>query len=71
MTNDELTQSALSLEAEIRAAPEQERLSRHKDLAKVLAHLTDRGLSVPAGLRRLEQTLADELVEQQFNNMPV
>ncbi|WOI34500.1 hypothetical protein R1T40_07160 [Tritonibacter scottomollicae] len=71
MTTEQLIERACQLEKEIRIAPEQARLDLQPEFAQVLKRIKDTGVSVPAHLRRTEQVLNDEIVESQFDNMPI
>ncbi|WP_283967647.1 hypothetical protein [Tritonibacter sp. AK171] len=71
MTTEQLMKRACHLEKQIRTASEVARLDLQPEFSRVLQHIKAAGESVPGHLRRTEQALNDELVERQFDNMPV
>lgn len=71
MTGAELFSEAERLETRIAGADQQQRLALQPDFSAVLARLKEAGAQVPQRLRRLDAALNDEVLEAQFDNMPV
>jgi serine/threonine-protein kinase RIO1 len=71
MTSQHLIDRACDLEQEIRTASEAARQDLHQEFARILRRIEAAGVPVPGHLRRTEQVLNDELVESQFDNMPI
>jgi len=71
MTTEQLIERACHLEKAIRTAPEMDRLEFQPEFTRVMTRIKASGTPVPAHLRRTEQVLIDELVESQFDNMPI
>lgn len=53
------------------AAAGADRHRLHPDLARAIDSMSARGFAVPAHLRRLENELREEAMEDVFENMPV
>ncbi|OIQ31631.1 MAG: hypothetical protein BM562_07210 [Alphaproteobacteria bacterium MedPE-SWcel] len=71
MTMEQLIERACLLEQKIRTAPETGRSDFQVEFARVMSRIKATGARIPAHLRRTEEVLYDELVENQFDNMPV
>lgn len=71
MIEQKLFSEAEQLETRISAADLTQRLALQPQFSEVLARLKDRGVQVPQRLRRLDAALNDEVLEAQFDNMPV
>lgn len=71
MTMEQLLERACLLEKKIRVAPECDRLDYQPEFDRVLGRIKAAGLQVPAHLRRTELALMEEMIERQFDNMPV
>jgi len=71
MTTEQLIERACLLEQKIRATPELGRLDLQPEFTRVMNRLKATGVQVPAHLKRTEQVLNDEMIESQFDNMPV
>ena len=71
MTGPELFSEVEQLETRISAADQAQRLALQPQFSEVLARLKDSGVQVPQRLRRLDAALNDEVLEAQFDNMPV
>ncbi len=71
MTTEQLMERACRLEEQIRVAPEEERLELQPEFDKVMTRIKAAGVDIPGHLRRMEMVLTEELVENQFDNMPV
>lgn len=68
---NDLEQRASQLEAQIENASEKERLALQPQVDRVIATLKAKGQSVPCRLKRINDTLKDEAIEDMFDNMPV
>jgi hypothetical protein len=64
-------QNAEQLGARIMRASEDKRLLLQPEFNRLLSKLKAAGVRVPAHLRELDEELHDEMVEAQFDNMPV
>lgn len=71
MTMDQLMERACRLEEQIRSAVDADRMALQPEFNRILNRIKDAGGAIPGHLRRTEQVLLDELVETQFDNMPV
>jgi predicted transcriptional regulator len=71
MTHADQVAHAELLERQIVAATKAERLALKPDFCAAIAGLEAEGLPVPSRMRRLEQSLIDEAIEAQFDNMPI
>lgn len=71
MTDYDLSQTALRLEAMITTASGARRIELQPQLSQVLERLARDGHHVPARLRSLNAVLLDEAIEQRFDNLPV
>jgi hypothetical protein len=71
MIDDDLSRRARQLEAEISAASEEKRVALQPELHRVIERMRLDGKHVPARLRSLNAALLDEVVERQFDNLPV
>jgi hypothetical protein len=71
MTMDQLMERACRLEQQIRNAVDADRMALQPEFNRILNRIKDAGGVIPGHLRRTEQVLRDELVETQFDNMPV
>jgi len=69
--NQDLISVAEQLEQQIVGATGSARLSMQPEFARVLDRMRAAGIKVPSRLRQLEDRLGDEMVEDQFDNMPV
>ena len=71
MKDQDLIDVAEHLEQKIMCAGGSDRLALQPEFARVLDRIRAAGLKVPSRLRQLEDRLGDEMVEDQFDNMPV
>ncbi len=71
MTLEDLIIRAHKLETKIHEAAPSTRLDLQPEFDSALKHIRLAGGQIPPRLRRLEQTLGDELTESRFDNMPV
>lgn len=69
MTN--LEKQASDLEAKVQNASLQERIALQPQLDRVITSLTMQGIPVSKKLRRMNNTLKDEALDDLFDNMPV
>lgn len=69
--NQDLISVAEQLEQQIAGAQGPARLAMQPEFARVLDRMRTAGIKVPSRLRQLEDRLGDEMVEDQFDNMPV
>lgn len=66
-----LTQEIKQLHRQILDLSECERYRLQPRLAGLLGQMREAGEQVPSEMRRLNETLLDEAIEAQFENMPV
>jgi hypothetical protein len=66
-----LSQEIKQLHRQILDLDECERYRLQPRLAGLLGQMRHAGESVPADMQRLNETLLDEAIEAQFENMPV
>ncbi|TNJ44086.1 hypothetical protein FGE21_08030 [Phaeobacter sp. B1627] len=71
MTIEQLIERACLLEQKIRTTPEMARSDFQHEFVRVMSRIKAGGARIPAHLRRTEEVLFDELVENQFDNVPV
>ena len=67
----DLIDQSLKLKREILDADPDERLSYEAPLGKLIALMQEQDISVPAEIRDLHEELVNEMIESQFDNMPV
>ena len=67
----DLEKQASDLEAKVKHASLQERMALQPQLDRVVTSLTMQGLPVSRSLRRMNNTLKDEALDDMFDNMPV
>ena len=66
-----LETQATEWEMKVQNASQKERLSLQPQIDRVIATLTARGAPVPNRLRRLNNSLKEEAIEDMFDNLPV
>jgi hypothetical protein len=66
-----LSEELGALHREILSKGENERLLLQPRLGRLIERLDAAGEVVPAGIRTLNDELSDEVIEAQFDNMPV
>lgn len=71
MNIQELKLKAENLEERICSARGDVRLALQPQFSHVLSRLNRHGAKVPARMRNLDAALIDEVIEAQFDNMPV
>ncbi|MBE1284084.1 MAG: hypothetical protein GJ676_12310 [Rhodobacteraceae bacterium] len=71
MTDQELITVAEQLEQKIEGANGTGRLALQPEFSRVLDRMRDAGLKVPPRMRRLDDALCEEAVEDSFDNMPI
>ncbi len=71
MSNQELIKVAEHLEKRIEGAPCAMRLALQPEFTRVLDRMRSAGVKIPQRLKRLDETLCEEAVEDSFDNMPV
>lgn len=67
----DLERQASDLEAKVQSASPQERIALQPQLDRVITSLTMQGIPVSRTLRRMNNTLKDEALDDMFDNMPV
>ncbi len=67
----ELEHQASELVAKARYASQEERLRLQPEIDSVIAEMIMQGHTVPFRLRRFNDTLKDEALDDMFDNMPV
>ena len=67
----DLEKQASDLEAQVKNASLKERMALQPQLDRVVTSLTMQGLPVSRNLRRMNNTLKDEALDDMFDNMPV
>lgn len=71
MTIDELVQASEALEAEIHGSCRSLRPSYRPRLTSLMAEMKARRYPVPKRLRRLEEAMTEQIIEDRFDNLPV
>lgn len=71
MTNTDLLHNAEKLEKQIEAADFTARVALQPAFSRVLDQMRFAGISVPLRMKRLDDTLCDEIMERNFDNLPV
>jgi len=67
----DLIDQSLKLKREILEADPDKRLGYEAPLGKLIASMQDQDIPVPAEIRDLHEELVNEMIESQFDNMPV
>lgn len=67
----DLEKQAMELEVRVQTASSQERIALQPQLDRVVTALTVQGIPVSKKLRRMNNTLKDEALDEMFDNMPV
>lgn len=68
---NELEIQATALAAQVETATQAERMKLQPQIDRVITTLTMQGHTVPTKLRRINNTLKDEALDDMFDNMPV
>ncbi|UWQ92622.1 hypothetical protein QEZ52_07635 [Aliisedimentitalea scapharcae] len=71
MSNQELIKVAEHLEQRIDGATSAMRLALQPEFTRTLDRMRDAGVKIPLRLKRLDEILCEEAVEDSFDNMPV
>lgn len=71
MTTNELYFEAERLERKLHGASLETRLALQPSVTKVIERMRAQGMSVPSRFRRLDAALIEDVVEAQFDNMPI
>ncbi len=67
----DLEKQASELQAKVEKASSQERIALQPQLDRVVTSLTVQGIPVSKKLRRMNNELKDEALDDMFDNMPV
>lgn len=67
----DLEKEASELQAKLQNATPKDRIALQPQLDRVVTSLTMQGLPVSKALRRMNNTLKDEALDDMFENMPV
>ena len=71
MHRQELNETAARIESRITEAGPFDRTRLQPELNLILKRMEADGVRVPRRLRQLDEILTEELIEDQFDNMPV
>ncbi len=71
MMTQDLYIEAKRLENKLRGAALEQRLALRPSVSRVIGHMRAKGLHVPAHLRHLDESLAEDALEAQFDNIPI
>ncbi|EDM69453.1 hypothetical protein RAZWK3B_12412 [Roseobacter sp. AzwK-3b] len=67
----DLIDQSLKLKREILESDPDKRLGYEAPLGKLIASMQEQDIPVPAEIRDLHEELVNEMIESQFDNMPV
>lgn len=71
MNTADYAQATLQLRARMEQALPSDRAALQADLKQLVQDMMESGMAVPCDLRNMDEILTEELVEAQFDNMPV